>query len=104
MVANADFAPPQPAYQNFDYLSAEIDQQLAELQQVLDEDVAQFANLLGDLDILAIATPARGAAPLAVSFHATRALRRWVALRINSPAGCRPRQMVTDRSASAPCR
>ena len=42
--------------QVFDYLSGEIDQQLAALQQVIDEDVAQFANLVRDLDIPTIAT------------------------------------------------
>ena len=56
VVAAADFAPPQQAYQVFDYLSGEIDQQLAALQQVIDEDVAQFANLVRDLDIPTIAT------------------------------------------------
>ena len=56
VVANADFAPTQQTYQVFDYLSAEIDQQLGALQKVIDEDVAQFANLVRDLDIPAIAT------------------------------------------------
>ena len=56
VVANADFAPTQQTYQVFDYLSADIDQQLGALQQVLDEEVAQFANLVRDLDIPAIAT------------------------------------------------
>ena len=56
VIANADFAPTQQTYQVFDYLSADIDQQLGALQQVLDEDVAQFANLVRDLDIPAIAT------------------------------------------------
>ena len=55
-VANADFAPPQQAYQVFDYLAADIDQQLVALQRVIDDDVAQFANLVRDLDIPAIAT------------------------------------------------
>ena len=40
VVANADFAPPQQVYQVFDYLSADIDQQLVALQRVMDEDVA----------------------------------------------------------------
>ena len=56
MVVNADFAPTQQTYQVFDYLSADIDQQLGALQKVIDEDVAQFANLVRDLDIPAIAT------------------------------------------------
>ena len=56
VAAAADFAPPQQAYQVFDYLSGEIDQQLAALQQVIDEDVTQFANLVRDLDIPTIAT------------------------------------------------
>ena len=56
VVAAADFAPPQQAYQVFDYLSGEIDEQLAALKQVIDEDVSRFANLVRDLDIPAIAT------------------------------------------------
>ena len=56
VVANADFAPTQQSYQVFDYLCGEIDQQLGALKQVIDEDVAQFGNLVRDLDIPAIAT------------------------------------------------
>ena len=56
VAATADFAPPQQAYQVFDYLSGEIDLQLTALQSVIDEDVAQFANLVRDLDIPVIAT------------------------------------------------
>ena len=56
VAAAADFAPPQQAYEVFDYLSGEIDQQLIALQQVIDEDVTQFANLVRDLDIPTIAT------------------------------------------------
>ena len=56
VVANADFAPPRQAYEVFGYLSGEIDQQLTALQQVIDDDVAQFANLVRDLDIPTIAT------------------------------------------------
>ncbi len=56
VVAAADFAPPQQSYEVFGYLSGEIDQQLTALQQVIDDDVAQFANLVRDLDIPAIAT------------------------------------------------
>ena len=56
VVATADFAPPQQAYQVFEYLSGEIDVQLTALQAVVDEDVAQFANLVRDLDIPVIAT------------------------------------------------
>jgi hypothetical protein len=56
VAAAADFAPPQQAYQVFDYLSTEIDGQLVSLKQVLDDDVAQFANLVRDLDIPTIAT------------------------------------------------
>ncbi|MDE2937800.1 MAG: glycosyl hydrolase [Chloroflexota bacterium] len=56
VVATADFAPPQQARQVFEYLSGEIDVQLTALQAVVDEDVAQFANLVRDLDIPVIAT------------------------------------------------
>ncbi len=55
VAANADFAPTQQAYQVFEHLSTEIDRELAALQQVVDDDVAQFANLVRDLDIPAIA-------------------------------------------------
>lgn len=37
-------------------VNADIDQPLVALQQVIDEDVAQFASLVRDLDIPAIAT------------------------------------------------
>ena len=37
-------------------VKADIDQPLVALQQVIDEDVAQFASLVRDLDIPAIAT------------------------------------------------
>ena len=56
VVASADFAPPQQAHQVYAHLSGEIDRQLVTLQQVLDDDVAQFANLVRDLDIPAIST------------------------------------------------
>ena len=56
VVATADFAPPQQAYQVFEYLSGEIDVQLAALQAVIDEDVSQFSNLVRDLDVPTIAT------------------------------------------------
>ena len=56
MAANADFAPTRQAFEVFDYISADIDQQLVGLQQVIDEDVAQFGNLVRDLDIPTIAT------------------------------------------------
>ena len=56
VVATADFAPPQQAHQVFEYLSGQIDVQLTALQAVVDEDVAQFANLVRDLDIPVIST------------------------------------------------
>ena len=56
VVANAACPPTHQMYQVFDCLSADTDQQLVTLQQVVDEGVAQFANLVRDLDIPAIAT------------------------------------------------
>ena len=56
VVANADYAPTEQTYQVFDYFSAEIDQRLTTFQRVLDEDIAQFASLVRDLDIPTIAT------------------------------------------------
>ena len=55
VVGSADFAPPQQVYEVFDHLSGQIDQQLGALQQVLDGDVARFANLVQDLEIPVIA-------------------------------------------------
>ena len=54
VAANADFAPTEQASQVFEHLSAEIDRQLAALQQVVDDDVSQFVDLVKDLDIPAI--------------------------------------------------
>ena len=55
VVGSADFAPPQQVYEVFDHLSGQIDQQLGALQQVLDDDVPRFANLVQDLEIPVIA-------------------------------------------------
>ncbi|MYC29526.1 MAG: glycosyl hydrolase [Chloroflexi bacterium] len=55
VVGSADFAPPQQVYEVFDHLSGQIDEQLGALQQVLDDDVARFANLVQDLEIPVIA-------------------------------------------------
>ena len=59
VVANADFAPTEQAYQVFDYLSGDIDQQLVALRQVVNEDVVHFGNLVRDLDIPFILATAR---------------------------------------------
>ena len=56
VVASADWAPTKQSYEVFDELSARIDTQLQELQQVIDTDLADFVKLVGDLEIPAIAT------------------------------------------------
>jgi photosystem II stability/assembly factor-like uncharacterized protein len=54
VVASADFAPPQQAYQVFHDLSGRIDIHLQHLQEVIDQDVGRFINLVRELDIPAI--------------------------------------------------
>ena len=54
VVACADFAPPKQAYEVFDDLSSRIGPHLQRLEEVIDEDVARFINLINELDIPAI--------------------------------------------------
>ncbi|MCZ6678205.1 MAG: glycosyl hydrolase [Candidatus Poribacteria bacterium] len=56
VVSCADAAPPQQAYDVFEHLSSEIDTQLAQLQSVIDEDVAALNNLIREADVPAIVT------------------------------------------------
>ena len=54
VVASADFAPTLQAYQVFGELSVQIDEQAKLLQDVLDQDVPQFIELVQELSIPAI--------------------------------------------------
>ena len=54
VVASADFAPPKQAYEVFESVSSRITPHLQRLDEVIDQDVAQFINLINELDIPAI--------------------------------------------------
>ena len=54
VVACADFAPPKQAYEVFDDLSGRITPHLQRLDEVIDEDLAHFINLINEFDIPAI--------------------------------------------------
>jgi photosystem II stability/assembly factor-like uncharacterized protein len=54
VVAAADFAPPQQAYEVFNHLTEHIDQQLQQLQEIIAKDVAAFQGLLDTHKIPAI--------------------------------------------------
>jgi hypothetical protein len=54
VVASADAAPTQQAYDVFDALSVQIDQQLERWQHLLQRDVANFSQLVRNADIPAI--------------------------------------------------
>jgi len=54
IVSSADAAPPQQAYDVFEHLSAQVDEQLTQLQAVLDEDVAEFNKMLKEADVPAV--------------------------------------------------
>jgi hypothetical protein len=54
VVASADGAPTQQAYEVFHDLSGRIDQQLIQLQEVIDADVAAFNELIRTSAIPAI--------------------------------------------------
>jgi len=53
-VAAADFAPPQQTYDVFQDISGRINLQLRQLEDVIDQDVTGFENLLRELQIPAI--------------------------------------------------
>ena len=54
VVASADFAPTQQAIAVFEKLSAEVDQQLSALKDVIDNEVAAFNELIRDAQIPAL--------------------------------------------------
>jgi hypothetical protein len=54
VVASADAAPPQQAYEVFEHLSAQVDSQLDQLQSILDESVADFNAAVQDLNLGAV--------------------------------------------------
>ena len=54
VVASADFAPPQQVHEVFRELSARIEAQQALLQEVVEQDVNNFINLVHELEIPAI--------------------------------------------------
>jgi hypothetical protein len=54
VVAAADFAPPQQAYEVFNHLTEHIDRQLQQLQEIIAQDVAEFQRLLDTYKIPAI--------------------------------------------------
>lgn len=54
VVASADFAPPKQALDVFAELSLRIDTQLTLLEEVVEQDVSHFINLVHELEIPAI--------------------------------------------------
>ncbi len=54
VVSSADFAPPKQAYGVLDDFTVRIDSQLQSLQEVIDQDVSQFMDLVHELEIPAI--------------------------------------------------
>jgi photosystem II stability/assembly factor-like uncharacterized protein len=50
----ADYAPTTQTYEVFETIAAQVDEQLAALQDVIDGDVAEFAGLVHELEIPAI--------------------------------------------------
>jgi hypothetical protein len=54
VVAAADFAPPQQTYDVFQDIGGRINLQLRQLEDVIDQDVTGFENLLRELQIPAI--------------------------------------------------
>jgi hypothetical protein len=59
VVAASDAAPPRQAYEVFQELSARVDAQLSQLQQVVDTDVASFNTAVRQSDLPAIVPSAR---------------------------------------------
>ena len=54
VVASADFAPPKQVHDVFRELSSRIDTQLTLLEEVVEQDVTNFINLVHELEIPAI--------------------------------------------------
>ena len=59
VVSSADFAPPKQAYDALDYFTVRIDSQLERLQQVIDQDVSQFMEMIHEMGIPAIVPTTR---------------------------------------------
>src|SRR5215471_6380478 len=57
VVASADAAPTEQAYQVFDYLSELIDSELRRLQECIDTDLAAFNRLIREADLSAVMRP-----------------------------------------------
>ena len=54
VVSSADFAPPKQVYGVFEDFTVRIDSQLQRLQEVIDQDISQFMDLVHELEIPAI--------------------------------------------------
>ena len=59
VAAAADFAPPNQAHEVLEELSGRLDERLNRLQSVIDEDVANFDNLVHELEVPAIVPRSR---------------------------------------------
>ena len=57
VVASADAAPTEQAYQVFDYLSDLIESELKRLQECIDTDLAAFNRLIREADLPAVIRP-----------------------------------------------
>ena len=55
VVSIADAAPPQQVYDVFEHLSAQVDEQLTQLQSLIEEDVGAFNDLIREAGVPAIA-------------------------------------------------
>ena len=51
VIASADWVPTHQTYQVFDQLSAQADELLRQLQQVIDEDIASLDHLINDYGV-----------------------------------------------------
>ena len=56
VVSSADEAPTQQTYDVFEHLSAQVDDQLAQLEQVISADLADFNRLLQEANVPAVVT------------------------------------------------
>jgi photosystem II stability/assembly factor-like uncharacterized protein len=57
VVASADAAPTEQAYQVFDYLSERVESELKRLQECIDTDLAAFNRLIRETDLPAVMRP-----------------------------------------------
>ena len=56
IVSSADAAPPQQAYDVFEHLSSQVDEQLNGLQSIVQTDVAAFNDLIRTAELLPVVT------------------------------------------------